>query len=288
MSFGTTIQIFLPDGNPRSIKLAEITSRTLQASLIPRAKLNDAGSRDELQRCSVYFLIGSSDEESKPLLYVGEAEDAYNRLKQHNKSKDFWTVAIAIVSKTQHLTKTHIKYLEWYCYQEAENTARYNLDNSNTPSKPYVSESMEADLRDNFETIKLLVSTLGHPIFDKITKPKRSQLIYCVGKDASAKGEYTEDGLVVFAGSVCNLEEVKSTKIYIRNARQKLIGEGVLIKENNVYKFSSDHIFPSPSQAAGVVLGRESNGWNEWKYEDGRTLDEVQRQSEIPESTTNK
>lgn len=154
------------------------------------------------------------------------------------------------------------------------------MDNSNIPSKPYVSEPMEADLHDNFETIKLLVSTLGHPIFDKITKPKKSQLIYCVGKDASAKGEYTEDGLVVFTGSVCNLEEVKSTKVYIRNARQKLIDDGVLVKENNVYKFASDHIFPSPSQAAGVILGREANGWNEWKYEDGRTLDEVQRQTE--------
>lgn len=35
---------------------------------------------------------------------------------------------------------------------------------------------------------------------------------------------------------------------------------------------------------AGVVLGREANGWNEWKYEDGRTLDEVHRQVEITNS----
>jgi uncharacterized protein DUF4357 len=286
MSFGTTIQIFLPDGNPRSIKLAEITSRTLQAILIPRAKLNEAGSRKELQRCSIYFLIGSSDEDSKPFIYVGEAEDAYVRLKQHNKLKDFWVTAIAVVSKTQHLTKTHIKYLEWFCYQEAMNTGRYALENPNIPSKPYVSEPMEADLQDNFETIKLLVSTLGHPLFDKITKPKKTQLIYCRGKDAAAKGEYTEDGLVVFAGSVCNLEEVKSTKIYIRNARQKLVDEGVLRKDGNVYTVTSDYIFPSPSQAAGVVLGREANGWDEWKYEDGRTLDEVHRQTEITTTET--
>ena len=57
MSFGTTIQIFLPDGNPRSIKLAEITSRTLQAILIPRAELDEAGARKELRQCSVYFLL---------------------------------------------------------------------------------------------------------------------------------------------------------------------------------------------------------------------------------------
>jgi hypothetical protein len=34
MGTGTTIQVFLPDGNPRSLKIAEITSRTVQAILI--------------------------------------------------------------------------------------------------------------------------------------------------------------------------------------------------------------------------------------------------------------
>ena len=54
--------------------------------------------------------------------------------------------------------------------------------------------TMEAELRDYFETMKLLISTLGYPIFDKITKPKKRQIIYCVGKSAYATGEYTEDG----------------------------------------------------------------------------------------------
>ena len=45
MALGKTIQIFLPDGNPRSLKIAEITSRTVQAILIPRAKLDDAARR---------------------------------------------------------------------------------------------------------------------------------------------------------------------------------------------------------------------------------------------------
>ena len=36
--------------------------------------------------------------------------------------------------------------------------------------------------------------------------------------------------------------------------------------------------FSSPSAAAAVVLARRANGWIEWKYKDGRTLDEVKRQ----------
>ncbi len=277
MIYGTSIQIFLPDGNPRSLKIAEITNRTIQAFLIPRAKLEAAESRPELRQCSVYFLIGAADEDGRPLMYVGEAEDALARLKQQNKAKDFWVVAIAVVSKTQHLTKTHIKYLEWLCHADAQTAARYVVDNANVPSKPYISEPMEADLHDNFETIKLLVSTLGHPLFDKIAKPQRKRLVFCTGKDASAKGEYTEDGLIVFSGSRCNLREVRSAKPYVRNARQRLKDEGILEPKGNVYEFTSDHIFASPSRAAATVLAREANGWFEWKYEDGKTLDEVHR-----------
>lgn len=32
-----TIQIFLPDGNPRGVRIAEITSRNVKVVLVPRA-----------------------------------------------------------------------------------------------------------------------------------------------------------------------------------------------------------------------------------------------------------
>lgn len=89
---GKTIQIYLPDGNPRSIKIAEITSRTVSAVLIPRSKLDEVAKRDELNNVGVYLLFGS--EESKPQVYIGEAESCLSRLKQHNKFKDFWTHAV--------------------------------------------------------------------------------------------------------------------------------------------------------------------------------------------------
>lgn len=277
MEIGKTIQIFLPDGNPRSLKIAEITSRTVQAILIPRAKLDVAYKRAELKNVSVYFLIGGSDEESKPLLYVGEAEDCLTRLKQHNKTKDFWNIAIAIISKTQFFTKTHIKFLESYCYNEAKKAGRFKLENSTTPTLPFVSEPMEADLIDNFDTFKILVATLGYPIFDQIKRPKRQNILICKGKDAYAEGEYTEDGLIVFSGSKCNLMETRSAGPYVKNWRQKLIDDSILILDGKLYKFQVDHIFSSPSTAAAVVLARRANGWTEWKFKDGKTLDEVKR-----------
>jgi len=55
---------------------------------------------------------------------------------------------------------------------------------------------------DNFETIQVLVSTLGFPLFDSIAKHRQKKgILICKGKDAVAQGEYTEDGSGVFAGS---------------------------------------------------------------------------------------
>lgn len=124
---GKTIQIFLPNGNPRGLKVAEFTSRTVQTVLVPRAQLDFAYTRPELGNVGIYFLIGESVAGGLPLLYIGEAEDCTIRLKQQNKSKDWWTTALVCISKTAGFTKTHVKYLEWYCHQQAEEAAASKL-----------------------------------------------------------------------------------------------------------------------------------------------------------------
>ncbi len=273
---GKTIQIYLPDGNPRGLKIAEITSRTVQAILIPRSLLEDAAQREELKNVGVYLLFGNN--ETKPQIYIGEAEECLTRIKQHNKSKDFWTHAMAFVSKTQYFTKTHIKFLEWLCCEVAIKANRYVLENANSPTKPHVSESVEADLYDNFETIQMLASTLGFPVFDAIKKPKNQEIIFCKGKDAYAEGEYTEDGIIVFAGSKCNLVESKTAGSWIEGMRNDLKDAGILVERDGVWIFTKDYIFSSPSASAAVVLARRANGWIEWKFKDGKTLDEVKRQ----------
>lgn len=279
-TLGKTIQIYLPDGNPRGLKVAEITSRTVQAILVPRSLLEEASKRSELDNVGIYLLFGNNGSNSS--VYIGEAENCLSRLKQHNKDpkKEFWTHAIAFVSKTQFFTKTHIKFLEWLSCDQAIKANRYNVENSNTPTKPHLSESVEADLYDNFETIQTLISTLGYPVFDVIKKPTKKDLVTCKGKLAIAEGEYTEDGLVVFEGSTSNKEETATIPRGTSNIRTELKEKGILIEDGEVYKFTSDYIFSSPSAAAAVVLARNANGWIEWKYKDGKTLDEVKRKND--------
>lgn len=278
-----TIQIFLPDGNPRGIRIAEITSRTVEVILIPRALLELATERSELGQVGVYFLLGDVAERPDALVYVGEAEDCLGRLRQHHKQKEFWTVALVAVSKTQYFTKSHVKYLEWYAHEAIAKAGRYALENVNGPSKPYISEPMEADLIDNFDTLRVLVGALGYPLFDELGAPSPKATLRCKGKDAEAQGEYTEDGLVVLSGSTANPHEAPSAGAWVRGIREGLKESGTLVTDGTVLRFTRNHVFTSPSAAAAAVLARRANGWSEWKYPDGRTLDEVHRQHSVPD-----
>lgn len=280
-----TIQIFLPDGNPTSIKIADLTNRLMVAILIPRSKLLDSGVRPEIKKYGIYFLFGINEDKAKPIAYIGETDDCFERLKSHNRNKEFWNYAIAITSKSDVFTKSHVKYLEHVCVKIAKEIGRYDLENLTTPTREHISESMEADLLDNFETIKVLLSTLGFPIFEEIRKSKitEKEILTCKGKNANAQGELTDDGFVVFKGSKANIEETKTAGNWVIGTRKKLIDDNILISENGVYVFSEDFIFGSPSSAAASVLGRRANGWIEWKNNEGKTIDEIYRMDNLEE-----
>lgn len=255
------------------------------AILIPRSKLLDSGVRPEIKKYGIYFLFGINEDKAKPIAYIGETDDCFERLKSHNRNKEFWNYAIAITSKSDVFTKSHVKYLEHICVKIAKEIGRYDLENLTTPTREHISESMEADLLDNFETIKVLLSTLGFPIFEDIRKSKATtkEILTCKGKNANAQGELTDDGFVVFKGSKANVEETKTAGNWVVGTRKKLIDDNILVNQNGVYIFSEDFIFGSPSAAAASVLGRRANGWIEWKNNEGKTIDEIYRIDNLEE-----
>ncbi|MEL6866316.1 MAG: GIY-YIG nuclease family protein [Bacteroidota bacterium] len=279
MSRPQSILIFLPDGSPRSVKIAEITNRVVKAVLIPRNKLDYIGEREEVKSVGLYFLFGESAEKAKPLAYIGEAEECYQRLKQHNREKEFWNYAVVIVSKINAFTKAHVKYLEHLAIKEAAQANRYETQNGNIPTKPYITEPMEADLLDSFETIKILLSTLGFPIFESINKRsiKKSEILAIKGRGVEAEGDLMDDGFVVFKGSQAAGSATPSTHDYLLTLRDKLIKDKVLVQKEDHLLFMEDYIFNSPSTAGAVVLGRNTNGWTAWKNKGGKTLDELKR-----------
>lgn len=56
-----TIQVFLPSGDARGIRVAEVTTRIVQAIEVPRNMLSDFFSMSESKQVAVYLLFGVSD-----------------------------------------------------------------------------------------------------------------------------------------------------------------------------------------------------------------------------------
>ncbi len=285
-----TIQIFLPTGDPRGMRVAEITTRIVRVIEVPRSQLTDFLKMPESQQVSVYFLMGELSEAGLPLTYIGQSGNVGKRLEQHHQNKDFWNRAFVVISLTNSLTQTHALFLEWLAIAEATKAGRYGLENGNTGSQPYTPAPLQADCHEIHETAATLLATLGQPIFEPLTTAPTAkgivELFYCKGSGADGVGEYTTEGFVVHKGSKGRAEIVPSIQgTSHERMRSQLITEGVLTENagsaGSLLVFTRDHLFSSPSTAAMAVMGRSANGWVEWKTASGKTLDEVKRQRVI-------
>ena len=288
MSRPQTIQIFLPAGDPRGMRVAEITTRIVRVVEVPRSQLGEFIKLPEAQQVGVYFLIGEQSEAGLPRVYIGQSGNVGARLVQHNQSKDFWNRAFVVISLTNSMTQTHALFLEWYAISEATKAGRYSLENGNTGARPHTPAPLEADCHEIHETAATLLATLGQPIFESLTGTSgrfdgtddTPELFYCKGPEANGIGEYTSEGFVVHKGSTARIEIVASIKGTSQERfRQQLVTEGVLAQSGDRYVFTRDHLFASPSMAAIAVLARSANGWVEWKTEQGQTLDGAKRQT---------
>ena len=287
MSRPQTIQIFLPMGDPRGMRVAEITTRIVRVVEVPRSQLADFLKLPESQQVGVYFLMGDLSDAGLPRAYVGQSGNVGNRLVQHNQNKDFWNRALVVISLTNSLTQTHAMFLEWLAIAEATKAGRYSLENGNTGSQPYTPAPLQADCYEIHETAATLLATLGQPVFEPLTqttttsngKPQPVELFYCKGPDANGVGEYTSEGFVVLKGSTARVGNVASIQGSSQERfREQLVTDGVLQLQGTQYVFTRDYLFTSPSMAAIAVLGRSANGWMEWKTDEGQTLDGAKRQ----------
>lgn len=276
-----TIQIFLPGGDPRGIRIAEITTRILQVIEVPRSLLGEFTQMSESNQVALYFLFGES-EEAEQRVYIGQTGDLRARLKSHNREKDFWERALVVISQTNSLTQTHALFLEWYCLTTCREVGRYPDENGNSGGKPHTPAPLKADCLEIFDTTKTLLATLGYPLFDPVARTEATseedELFFCNGSDAKGRGLYTTEGFVVLKGSSGRVENVPSMGVHMAKFRERLVSSDAVQEHNGRIVFQKDHLFKSPSTAAATLMGRRANGWTEWKNEAGKTLDELKRQ----------
>jgi len=293
-----TIQIFLPGGDPRGIRVAEITTRIVQLIEVPRSLLSDFLKMPESDQVALYFLFGEAEDGSEQKVYIGQTGDLRARLVKHNKEKEFWERALVLISRTNSLTQTHALFLEWHCLQATRKAARYADENSNSGTKPHTPAPLEADCLEIFETGQILLATLGYPIFNAVAKPTATaspalepvaepnpppsnsdEIFFCKADGVEGRGLFTQEGFVVLKGSIGRRENMNGLAGHAyEQLRLKLQESGVVQEHGGSIIFNKDHLFRKPSPAAAALMGRTANGWLEWKNQDGKTLDELKRQ----------
>lgn len=271
-----TIKLFLVTGAADSLRTAELSNWSGKAIAAPRSEIAQLRQRSEVQSTGIYFLTGIDPKTDDAVIYIGESENVSERLKQHSE-KDYWTAVTVFVSKDENLTKAHIRYLEDKLIQLARES-KISIVKNAASSGSKLPESDAAEMDVFLEKCLQLLPVLGVLSFQSaVVKPKTQQegLLYCKIKGLVATGQRTSQGFVVFKGSQAALEHRPSAR-NLRTKREELLEKNILINESTYLRFVEDVIVGSPSTAAGLITGGNTNGLTAWKTETGISLKEIE------------
>jgi Domain of unknown function (DUF4357) len=283
MPTGTSINIFLPDGNADGVRLVFKSHWTGIAVTSPRSRYADARvQRGELRTPGVYVLVGpAEDVKYENRIYVGEGEDPRARIDSHHANKDFWNRIVLFTSFGQTLNKATIRYLEARLLQLAATAGRAELDNGNAPALPPLSEPEIADAESFLSDMLVIYPLLGINVFEPLEQATSPDRLHLQGPHASGEGSETEEGFVVFTGALARTQSVESMPGWAASLRETLTQSGALVpvEGSESLRLTSDYVFNSPTAAAAVLLGRSAAGPIEWKDEAGLTLKQIRQQS---------
>ena len=267
------ITMILKNGTPTGIIQANVDEWIGVSYKIPRNKIKEAKELKCIDNTGVYILFGIDEKTGEKRAYVGEAEDIYIRLLQHNKNKEFWTECAVFISQDNSLNKAHIKYIENKLYIKATEISRYKIENDTKPTKSSLDDADEIRSIKFLEKIQLLTSLYGYHMFDEIVnKRHKDNILYLTNnKIEYARGIITDEGFVILKGSKIReriSEGISPSLLNFveRERKSEDIVDGEFIK---------DHLCSSPSMAGVIVLGRNCSGYSEWKNKDGTNLREI-------------
>lgn len=284
---GKTVKIYLKDGLPTSLLIAEIFNWTGKVYVVPRSQIVKLADRREVKQTGIYLLVGQDlNEVTRERIYIGESENVWLRLKQHNDAadKDFWEKTIIIISKDENLTKAHVRFLESQLINLAQKARRAVVMNGTNPPAPSLPESDIDDMEYFLEQVRMLLPVLGFSFLQTLpsseelrnTSPKAlfsetSPLFWLkMSNNAFAEAREINGEFVVLKGSHAQKKAATSLLQARKILRDQLQQEGKLridVQENFLV-FTEDVPFNSPSSAASVVTGAQTNGRTTWKVKD--------------------
>jgi hypothetical protein len=294
MKYGRTLKIFVMGKEPRSLKSVELVNWTGLAFIGRREHLALARQREELSEPAVYLLLSDGAEEGGAIdLYVGETDNFSERLSNHAQQKNWWTSFVVFVSKDKNLTKAHVRFLEAELYKLAnKGLGILTVKNSSIPSGASLPESDVAAMNEFLDNIIFVLESLGLSYFPTqkseeqttsnsptkhsdpnstegmefyITLPKAAGV--GLGEPPRSFMIVKEGTYILKAGSLIRKEPRESfaDSSYHGLWKQITASDAIQQIDKHVLKTTRDIEFRSPSGAAAIVRGGQTNGRTEWK-----------------------
>ena len=237
----------------------------------------------------VYILFGKSDF-GKDVVYVGKSKNgvAY-RPTSHSDKYDNWNSCYIL---TQFKERTFfndgtIQYLEDKLNKQINKLNTY-INTTETTATGTANKSDEEDCDDYLDEAYDMLYILGLDLYNAAREEDSQPLEVSGINEDDSKAQYTipdscfyikrklkrngnkpldakmrvQDGkYIVLSGS-----EISMTEAVGVSAGVKAIRDSDYVKGGTLQR---DVVFDSPSSAASFVIGGSSNGWNDWKTEDG-------------------
>lgn len=257
---------------------------------------NSLSNIEEFKKPCLYILV---DENEKA--YIGQAKSFSHRVKDHLSKKGWWTQAYVFVSDAGRYHTASVEYLEYRAILAAQEAERYDSsENKQTPSTPTLPPHEHSQMNEAFREIKyflkyercllfeqsenatskvvptesilLTQSTPISPTVAEYLSVEQQPILFCTkAKGCVAKGHYFIDGsnrFVVLKGS-----EISPTTAahFAHKSREQCLLNSIKTKAGKLI-LQEDYIFSSPSTASSCCIGRSSNGKEEWKDSEGRSL----------------
>lgn len=163
------ITVFLPHGDAKRIRTAEISNWTGKAIAAPRIEFECLLSREELLKPGVYILIGIDPDSGDPKAYIAEAELIKDQIKTH-ADEDFWVQAIVFVNKEDNLTRPHVRYLANRLIEQAKDVGRVKTNNPRV-GRVRLPETDRANIEAFLSHIRQLLPVLGADLFTPNKEP---------------------------------------------------------------------------------------------------------------------
>lgn len=289
---GRSLELFFIDGKLDGMQTAEELNWTGHVLLTPRTRIVDALKRSQAQHTGVYLLLGD-DDSGGPLLYVGESENMAERIRSHDASKDWWTRAVFITTSANSLHKAHVRYLEARLVEIARSVGRIALDNEHHPGRAPLPEAAENSMEVFLDTLMMVLPAMRIDCFLNGGRPERSapapadtsapvfELI--MKKHRIAATAVFENGeMVAQAGSVARDAWHGQNRKHSghQDLRVDVFKTRVLKLDGGNAVFTRNYAFTSPSAAAAVVTGRQTNGAITWRLQGfGKTYKEWEAES---------